>query len=237
MPKWDKLTLIILAALAMGGAGCTGTAEAAKPPVVETAAPLDFRGALKTAPITTPAAQKFINRQYRMLNQLSQVVVDKLVSHGVTWYLCHCPVVDMPEVRPFLYPAIPLGYKPGETWANVDGVYLPTVNVVAIGYAGNDGSKGLALHETAHAIVDVYRLDLNPDLERHYQRQVTGDPLFWNPYYDLPEGRGKNEWFADTFAAHLRQGKWWTEAFYDAAYSRWMQGLIVNLSDAEKERV
>jgi hypothetical protein len=141
-----------------------------------------------------------VEQHLRDLERLPDSIHNKLLGHFAGHPKGGIDIVDGPvtDVMSELRGVTPRGWPPGKTWDDVPGLYDPSTHrVIVSGGGGGHGCVSLVLHETGHAF-DSALGDASSSVEF---RQLRDGMDTTNPYYAQPGEAGREEVFAEGFAA------------------------------------
>jgi hypothetical protein len=180
-----------------------------------------------------------LRKHFDDLSLFPDGVLGALGDKGVRIYVGNGSLPDQDDMG-FMKGVRPRGWPEGSTWDDVPGGYQPAFKEVALGDEGNDGSQSLALHETAHAVGDLFGIASSKELKDWHEelyRQL-------GPYEQQggPRGQaGREEMFAEAVAASLleRDGQYGPGPFRseEAAHSprakefyEWVDGKLAEVA-------
>lgn len=159
-----------------------------------------------------------IQRHVQELAKFPESVLEKLKEKGLKQIeIGNISVTDMAK-NDELRELKPRNWSEGSSWNDVPGVYNPNDRTVAISI-GNHGSESLSIHEVAHAIGDLFKLDKSKEMIEHHKRLFNKVEDYLKGG-DTPGNRaGTEEMFAEALATLLDDGE-------EKAVKRFDQPLI-----------
>jgi hypothetical protein len=158
------------------------------------------------------------------LDKLDDALLRGLVDRHVTWYIGDRTVPDLDQ-NDYLRNVRPRGWPEGSTWSQVGGAYSPFGKKVNSGSSLHSGSANTALHETGHAIGDVFELDDDDDLIEHHKR--LHHKLIPYLQQEGPGGRaGRQELIAESVAWLVWFDRDYLVSRTDEAYASWLESML-----------